>query len=188
MTDKQARDDDSFKTLRTIRVLVYLMIYGSMSFVLVPIAIYTLPDLESAWYPPIKDQRIYDEHVKPGDDSYLLFRWSFIKQRRAEPEYITWMAYLPEVPQERYAVDSYIGWDCRRNFRSDRTSQPSPVRVVRDVCLRLPDKLKGRSDVVIDGVFDFRVGHGFYTVPVKIPADDPPTDRRNIPEPLAAPR
>lgn len=185
MTEQQIRDDDGLRTLRHLRFLVLVMIYGVFVFVTIPIAIYTLPDLEAAWYPPIKDQEVYDGHLKPGSDEFYLERWSFVKQRRAEPEFMTWMAYLPDLPQERYAVDAYVGWDCTENFRSDRTSQPSKQRVVREVCIRLPRKLRGRADVKIEGLFDFRVGHKLYTVPVKVPAA---TEPRSIPAPLASPK
>jgi hypothetical protein len=185
MTEQQVRDDDGLRTIRHLRLLILFMIYGVFIFVTIPIAIYTLPDLEAAWYPPIKDQEIANKHLKPDDPGFMLEEWSFVKQRRAEPEFITFMAYLPDVPQERYAVDAYIGWDCKQNFRSDRTSQPSPNRVTRKICIRLPDKLRGRADTVIEGLFDFRVGHRLYTVPVKVPAV---TEPRSIPAPLASPK
>lgn len=185
MSNDDLAHDKSLSAVRALRWLVIVLIWGVFVFVMFPIAIYTLPDLEAAWYPPIKDQEITDKHLKPGDPEFLLERWSFVKQRRGEPEYMTFMAYLPETPQERYAVDSYIGWDCKRNFRSDRTSYPSPLRVTKDICIRLPDKLKGRADVRVEGLFDFRVSHKLYTVPVKVPAATAP---HNIPDPLAAPK
>jgi hypothetical protein len=185
MIHEHITHDSSLSAVRALRWFVLIMIWGLFVFIMFPIAIYTLPDLEAAWYPPVKEQRITDRHLKPDDDNYFLERWSFIKQRRGEPEYITFMAYLPELPQERYAVDTYIGWDCKTNFRTDRTSPPSPNRVVRDICIRLPGPLKGRADVRIEGLFDFRVGHKLYTVPVKIPALTP---NSGIPDPIAAPR
>lgn len=185
MTDREIRDDASFRALRALRYLVFIMVWGLFVFIMFPIAIYTLPDLEAAWYPPIKEQRVTDAHLKPDDDRFILERWSFIKQRRGEPEFITWMAYAPETPQERWAVDAYIGWDCKRNFRSDYTSPPGPNRVVREVCIRLPDPLRGRADVKIEGLFDFRMSHKLYTVPVKVPVA---TDGPRIPDPIAAPR
>jgi hypothetical protein len=185
MTDREIRNDDSLRAVRALRLLMIVMIYGSIAFIMFPIAIYTLPDLEAAWYPPIRDQEVYDAHLKPDDPGFYLERWSFIKQRRAEPEFMTWMVYAPDTPQERYAVDAYIGWDCVNNFRSDRTSPPSTKRVVRDVCIRLPKSLRGRTDVRVEGLFDFRVSHKLYTVPVRIPYA---TDPRSIPAPLAAPK
>lgn len=185
MTERELRRDEGIRVVKLLRVIVIGFIWSLFFVVMIPIAVYTLPDLEAAWWPPIKAQRITKKHLKPGDDAFLLWEWSFIKQRRAEPQYMTFMAYLPETPQERYAVDTYIGWDCRQNFRSDRTSAPSSYRVTREVCVRLPDRMRGRADAMIDGVFDFNVGHSLYTVPVRIPAS---TDDQSIPAPLADPK
>lgn len=185
MTNREARNDPSIRAVRALRWLMVLLVWGLFVFIMFPIAIYTLPDLEAAWYPPIKEQRVTNVHLKPGDDRFLLELWSFVKQRRGEPEFITFMAYAPESPQQRWAVDAYIGWDCTRNFRSDYTSQPSPRRVEREVCIRLPPPLQGRADVKIEGLFDFRMSHRLYTVPVKVPVA---TDGPRIPDPIAAPR
>ena len=190
---REARKDDGIRALAALRIFVIVVIWLAATVACVPVAIYTLPDLEAAWAPPIKDQKIRDVHLKPGDDSFLLWEWSFKKDRKGEPVYITFMAYAPNTPQERYAVDTYIGWDCKTNFRTDRSAAAGPNVVERKVCIKLPPQLKGREDVHVDGQMDFRVGHDWYTVPVKIPPN--PEDWpdagsigvRSIPAPIATP-
>lgn len=186
MTANELRkQDEGLKAVRLVRWSVLAFIWCSFAAMMFPIAVYTLPDLESAWYPPIREQHITDVHLKPDAPEYLLWRWTFIKQRKATPEYITFMAYDPRYPRVRYNVDTYIGWECRDNMRSDRTSLPSENPVVRDMCVRLPKPLVGNADTKVDGVFDFNVGHSLYTVPVKVPAF---SESRNIPVPLADPK
>lgn len=186
MTDSEHRKlDEGLKAVRLVRWSVIAFIWCAFAAILFPIAVYTLPDLEAAWYPPIIQQRVSDVHLKPDDPNFLLWRWTFVKQRKATPEYITFMAYDPQFPRVRFNVDTYSGWDCKTNMRSDRTALPSKTPVTRDMCVRLPSALVGRADTMVDGVFDFNVGHSFYTVPVKVPAFSEP---QTVPAPLADPR
>lgn len=183
-----SRDPRSRRAVKLLRASVLGVIWLCLVLFLMPIGIYVLPDIEAAWYPPIKKQRIEDVHYS-HDGRYLLWDWSFIKQRKAYPEFITFMAYRASDPIVRWAVDTYVGWDCSRNLRSDRTSLPGPQLITRKLCIRLPDELMGKPDIRIEGVFDFNVGHSFYTVPVKVPPNTlDPSAAPSIPAPLAAPK
>ncbi len=94
------------------------------------------------------------------------------------------MAWSAENPDMRFAVDTYVGWDCKRNMRSDRSAQPSPsIMLERKLCFRLPPELVGKDDIRVEGIMDFRLGHSLYTVPVRIPPEreDWPTVTRSIP-------
>lgn len=182
--------------IRALRVLLFSIIWGFVLITGVPVYLYVLPDLEAAWLPPIKGQVISNVRLKPDNPSYLLWDWEFYKVRRAVPEYITFMAWAPEAPEARWNVDTYSDPDCTMNMRSDRTAAPSSEPVVRHMCVKLPKELAGRDDIHVEGVIDFRMGHSFYTVPVKIPPareDWPQTvarlnSSRSIPAPLADPK
>lgn len=169
------RDAEHLRALRFVRFSIIFFIWSLFAFVTVPIAIYTMPDIEAAWFPPLDKQTITDVHYREDDPYYLLENWTFRKRRKAVPEYMTFMAYRASDPRVRYAVDTYIGWDCKNVARSDRTSLPSEQLITKQICVRLPEALAGKPDVRIDGIFDFNVGHGLYTVPVKVPAGPDPS-------------
>lgn len=174
------RDAEHMRGIRFIRFSIIFFIWSIFAFIFIPVAIYTLPDIEAAWNPPLDRQTISDVHYRDGDPNYLLESWTFRKRRKAVPDYMTFMAYRASDPKVRYAVDTYIGWNCKDVLRSDRTSLPSDKPITKQLCARLPEPLAGKPDVHLDGVFDFNVGHGLYTVPVYIPAGPAP-DASSIP-------
>lgn len=154
--------------INLLRIFLFSMIWAACCLVGLPVMIYVAPDVEAVIWPPITDQRITEPHLSANGD-FLLWRWSFHKNRWALPEFISFMAYVPERPRERIPVEVFTDWECRRNFRSDRTAIAGDS-VTRDMCARLPVQFQGKANVRIDGFAQYQVTHPFYTVPVRIPA------------------
>lgn len=66
------RDAEHLRALRFVRFSIIFFIWSLFAFVTVPIAIYTMPDIEAAWFPPLDMQTITDVHYRDGDPYYLL--------------------------------------------------------------------------------------------------------------------
>lgn len=157
-------------SFRWIRLLLIGFIWLGVFMVSAPLLIYTLPDIETKINPVLRNQKIDMVIEKTGGD-FLLWRWTYDKVRRGTPEYFSFMAYSRSNPRERVPVEVFTDWNCTRHINSNRAA-PLGVANIREMCARLPNFLKGKQDIVIDGYADYRVGHPFYSIPQRIP-DDP---------------
>jgi hypothetical protein len=119
--------------------------------------LYVSPSLEAHFAPVLSNQRAEVTLREPGR---VCWRWTWHKERYAQPTVIAWSLVVDGTAVEYPAVVSR-----RRDgevIKDIRTASLGPG--TNELCAKIPAELDGVTDLVIRGQVNYAVPHGFWTI------------------------